>query len=218
MDIILKQATVELLCPPPSVILQSLYSESYMTQGSCKISHYPCLPPSRSMSSPCYPMPTWSTCPMPPVSTSLSSVPTSNTASVSKPWRKSFNRTCPDAMALLPWNISRLRTTASTLKATTRERHATGEELLAAWGPAFEDKMHHCFSLVCFPLSLWPHKAALVWDLGQGPSPPPWGASRRMEANEELSNYHKATDQVRVSGCSPCFLIIMVQILALEKE
>lgn len=102
-------------------------------------------------------------------------------------------------MALLPWNISRLRTIASTMKATTRERHTTQEEPLPAWGPAFEDKIQHCFSLVCFPLYLWPHKAALLWSLVQRPRPlwvlPGWDIEKWKQL-KTLTTYHKATDQV----------------------
>lgn len=112
---------------------------------------------SRSMNSSCCPMHTWSTCLMPPASTSPSSGPTSNTASVSKPWRKSFSRTCPAATALLPSNISRPRTTASTRKPTTSDGRSTEwGEPLAVWGPAFKLKLSITV-LVCFYLSLWPN-------------------------------------------------------------
>lgn len=125
---------------------------------------------SRSMSSLCCPTPTWSTCLMPPASTLPSSVPTSNTASVSKPSRKSFSRTCPAATALLPWNISQPRTTASTKKPTTRGRHAVGEVPLAVWGPAFKFKIEPCFFGLFLFISLAQPSCPHYRDLGQGSS------------------------------------------------
>lgn len=75
----------------------------------------------RSTSSRCCPTPTWSTCRMPPASTSPSFAPTSNTASVSRPWRRSSSRTCHVTMALQLSNISRQRTTASTAEPVLEE-------------------------------------------------------------------------------------------------
>lgn len=48
-------------------------------------------------------------------------------------------------MALLPSNISLLRTTASTKRPTAWERCTVGREPPAVWGPAFKLKMEQCF-------------------------------------------------------------------------
>lgn len=69
-----------------------------------------------------------------------------------------------------------------------------------------------------FPfVSLAPQSCSLP---RQKPSPPrvlPEWDIEGVEANEELTVYHKATDQVRVPGCSHCFLTIMGQTLAVEE-
>lgn len=108
-----------------------------------------------------------------------------------KPRRKTFNRACPDDVALLPLNISWLGTIDNTTKATPRERHATEEEPLSAWSPGFEEKNPTVLYFGLFPfVSLVTQSCSLVksWTETQPTMCASRMGHRRVEANEEFNN------------------------------
>lgn len=133
-----------LLLPRPTLLchlMEDVWLRTYERRALQEGSGPPSQPVSfspRSTSSRCCPTPTWSTCRTPPASTSPSFAPTSNTASVSRPWRKSSSRICRATTASQLSNISRRRTTASTTEPVCGKRGRWREESLDVWGPVFK--------------------------------------------------------------------------------
>lgn len=86
-------------------------------------------------------------------------------------------------MVLLPSNISRPRTTASTKKRPLGTDVSAGGEPLAVWGPAFKLKVKQCFFGLFLFVSLAQQGCPHHRDLGQGSVQPlsaPWPSIPRM--------------------------------------